>query len=215
MGCIARLGCLVLLLILAVAAWFTRDRWMPHQIHPSTSAVHAAVWQPLSETGASRTRSALAKLSQPHGQAFQTLSGADVASYVFMQAAHPLPVSPDSIQATVDNDRLVVRTTVNVADLGGNSALGPIAAMIGDRAPLELSGTLRVVSRGQAEFQVLGVKVKELSLPRGMIPGLISRIDRSPRPAGVDADALPLPIPAYVGDIRVANGKITLYKTAG
>ena len=30
--------------------------------------------------------------------------------------------------------------------------------------------------------------------------------------ATVDADALPLPLPAYVGDIRVANGKITLYK---
>jgi hypothetical protein len=215
MGCIARLGCLLLLCILAVAAWFTRDRWMPQRLHSSSAAVHAPVWEPLGETGAARTRAALAKLSQPRGQAFQTLSAADVASYVFMQAAHPLPISPDSIQAMVDNDRLVVRTTVNVADLGGSGALGPIASMLGDRAPLELSGTLRVVSRGVAEFQVLGVKVKELSLPRGMIPSLISRLDRSPRPAGIDADALPLPIPAYVGDIRVANGKITLYKTAG
>jgi hypothetical protein len=32
------------------------------------------------------------------------------------------------------------------------------------------------------------------------------------RPAGIDDDALPLPLPAYIGDIRVANGKVTLYK---
>ena len=215
MGCIARLGCLIVLLILGVAAWFTRDRWMPHQIHSTASAVHAPVWEPLSEQGASRTRTALSRLSQPRGQAFQTLSAADVASYVFMQASRPLPISPDSIQAMTDNDRLIVRSTVNVADLGGGGALGPIAAMLGDRAPIELSGTLRVVSPGLAEFQVVGVKVKDLSLPRGMIPGLISRLDRTTRPAGIDSDALPLPIPAYVGDIRVANGKITLYKTAG
>ncbi|MFI5229859.1 MAG: hypothetical protein ACHQWU_12370 [Gemmatimonadales bacterium] len=215
MGCIARLGCLALLCVLAVAAWFTRDRWMPRRLQSSAAAVHAPVWEPLGEQSAARTRAALAKLSQPRGQAFQTLSAADVASYVFMQSVHPLPISPDSIQAMVDDDRLVVRTTVNAADLGGSGALGPIAAMLGDRAPLELSGTLRVVSRGVAEFQVLGVKVKELSLPRGMIPGLISRLDHAPRPAGIDADALPLPIPPYVGDIRVANGKITLYKTAG
>ena len=28
MGCIARLGCLVLLALLAIGAWFTRDRWL-------------------------------------------------------------------------------------------------------------------------------------------------------------------------------------------
>jgi hypothetical protein len=45
-----------------------------------------------------------------------------------------------------------------------------------------------------------------------MISTLIGRFDHGNRPAGVDADALPLPLPAYVGDIRVANGRITLYK---
>jgi hypothetical protein len=45
-----------------------------------------------------------------------------------------------------------------------------------------------------------------------MIPQLVSRMTKGERPAGLSADGLPLPIPHYVGDIRVANGKITLYK---
>jgi hypothetical protein len=69
-----------------------------------------------------------------------------------------------------------------------------------------------VVSAGLAEFQVQQVRIGELPLPRGMIPTLIRRFERGNRPAGLDPDALPLPLPRYVGDIRVANGKITLYK---
>jgi hypothetical protein len=37
-------------------------------------------------------------------------------------------------------------------------------------------------------------------------------LDRGTRPVGVDTDALPLPLPSYIGDIRMANGKVTLYK---
>jgi hypothetical protein len=29
MGCLVRLGCLVILFCAAVIGWFTRDRWMP------------------------------------------------------------------------------------------------------------------------------------------------------------------------------------------
>jgi hypothetical protein len=45
-----------------------------------------------------------------------------------------------------------------------------------------------------------------------MIPKLMAKIERGARPQGVSADGLPIVIPKYVGDIRVANGKITVYK---
>ena len=50
MGCIARLGCLVVLVCLGVAAWFTRDKWMSKVTGsaPTTTAVSTApVWEPL------------------------------------------------------------------------------------------------------------------------------------------------------------------------
>jgi hypothetical protein len=214
MGCIARLGCLFLLAILAVIGWFTRDRWLPESMRShAVSATKGASWEPLSDAGARRTETALEKLSQPRGPVFQTLSGADAASYVFRQLASRLPQSSDSVEAMVSGDRVSMRANVKLSELGGAGALGSLGGMLGDRERVQFTGTFRVVKPALAEFQIQEVKVGALSLPRGMIAGLVGRFDRGPRPAGLDRDALPLPIPRHVGDIRVANGKITLYKT--
>ena len=209
MGCIARLGCLFLLAILAVVAWFTRDRWMPERLQSHTAAAGATTWQPLTAAGADSTRTALSKLSQPRGPVFQTLSGAAVASYVFRELARQLPPSTDSVQALVEGDRMSMRASIDMSELKG---IGPAVGIVGGRERVQFTGTLRVVTTGLAEFEVQQVRIGQLPLPRGMIPTLIRRFERGTRPSGLDADALPLPLPRYVGDIRVANGKITLYK---
>jgi len=214
MGCIARLGCLFLLAILAVIGWFTRDRWMPESMRShAIGATKGAAWQPLSDAGAQRTEAALAKLSQPRGPVFQTLSGADAASYVFRQLAKRLPESSDSVEAMVSGDRVSMRANIKLSELGGAGALGSLGGMLGDREQVQFTGTFRVVKPGLSEFQIQDIKVGAVNLPRGMIATLVARFDRGQRPPGLDRDALPLPIPRYVGDIRVANGKITLYKT--
>jgi hypothetical protein len=214
MGCIARLGCLFILACAAVVGWFTRDRWMPEKYRSyfeTTATAKAPTWQPLSDAGADRTREALDKLSQRNGPVFQTLSGADVASYVFRTLASKLPASADSIQAMVSGDHISLRSVVDLSEIG-SSALGPLANVLGKREPVLFVGTLRVVKPGTGEFQIQQAKIGAIGVPGSMIPTLIQRFDRGARPAGVDANALPLPLPPYIGDIRVANGKITLYK---
>jgi hypothetical protein len=213
MGCIARLGCLFLLAILAIAGWFTRDRWLPERFRTHAEAVPTTIWQPLTEAGAQRTEAALTRLGQARGPVFQTLSGADVASYVVHQLASRLPASTDSVQAMVIGDRVALRANVRLSELGGAGALGPLGGMLGDHEPVQFTGALRVIRPGLAEYQIQSVKIRELSVPRGMMAALIRRMDRGERAPGLDAAALPLPIPRYIGDIRVANGKITLYKT--
>jgi hypothetical protein len=214
MGCIARLGCLFLLAILAVIGWFTRDRWVPESMRSHTvGATKGSAWEPLSDAGTQHTEAALAKLSQPRGPVFQTLSGADAASYVFRKLADRLPRSSDSVEAMVSGDRVSMRANVKLSELGGASALGSLGGVLGDRERVQFTGTFRVAKPGLAEFQIQDIKVGAVNLPRGMIATLIGRFDHGQRPPGLDRDALPLPIPRYVGDIRVANGKITLYKT--
>jgi hypothetical protein len=166
-------------------------------------------WEPLTAAGADRTKAALDRLGQPRGPVFETLSGADVASYAFRQLARRMPTPADSVEARVLDERLSMRAKVNTSEINGLGALG---AMLGEREPVELTGNIRVVNPGLGEFQVRGAKVRGLSLPHGMISALVSRVDRGPKRPGVDADAMPLPLPPYVGDIRVANGKVTLYK---
>src|SRR5437868_2856233 len=104
MGCLIRLGCLAVLVVAGVVGWFTRDRWMPERFRARLSPPPAkvAVWEPLTDVGADRTRAALMKLREPHGPVFQTLTGADVASYVFRELAKNLPGVADSIRAAVN-----------------------------------------------------------------------------------------------------------------
>jgi hypothetical protein len=213
MGCIARLGCLFLLAILAVIGWFTRDRWMPESMRSHTVNASGPTWEPLNEAGARRTEAALTKLSQPRGPVFETLSGADAASYIFRALADRLPQSSDSLEAMVSGDQVSMRANVKLSELGGAGALGSLGGVLGDRERVQFTGTFRVAKPGLAEFQVRDIKVGAVTLPRSTVATLIGRLDRGQRPAGLDRDALPLPIPRYVGDIRVANGKITLYKT--
>jgi hypothetical protein len=102
---------------------------------------------------------------------------------------------------------------MKLSELGGLGELGPILGVTRDRERVMLAGTLRMVSPGMAEFQIQEARIRELPLPHAMVSSVVRRVERGPHPQGVDADALPLAIPPYVGDIRVARGKVTLYKT--
>ncbi|HYD52932.1 MAG TPA: hypothetical protein VEA99_09905 [Gemmatimonadaceae bacterium] len=212
MGCIGRIGCLVLLAILAVAGWFTRDRWMGLiRDRGDSSATAAVTWQPLTEAAAERGRRAVESLGRPGGPVFVNLTGAELASYAVEQLSRQLP-SADSIEAMVEGDRLSMRASVRLGELGGSGMLGPLAGMLGDRERMKLSGTLRVVRPGVGEFDVKEATLRDFKVPTGMIPRIMSRISRGRRPEGVSPSALPLRIPQHVGDVRVANGRVTLYK---
>ena len=103
------------------------------------------MWEPLTAQGADRTRQLLTRLSQPSGPVFGNLSGGDVASYVYQSLARQLPPSADSIQAAVIGDRLYIRASVQLKDLGGTSSLGPLAGMLGDREQMQFGGTFHIV----------------------------------------------------------------------
>ena len=213
MGCIARLGCLVLLVILGIGAWFTKDMWLPERYRSHPAVAVGSTWRPITSEGADRTKAALDKLSQPKGQVFQTLTASDLASYAFAELSSKLPGTAQNVETSVSGDVVSVRADVRLADIGGASALGSLGGMLNEREKVQLSGTFTVPKPGLAEFVVRDVKVRNLTVPRGMIPTLVKRLDHGARPEGMAENAIAVPIPRYVGDIRVANGKVTLYKT--
>ena len=212
MNCLARIGCLTVLCILAVVGWFTRDRWLPMVGLRTTTTATGPVWESLSDAGAERTRRALERLSQPRGPVFQNLSGGDVASYIFRELARQLPPSTDSVQATVIGERLYLRASIKLNEIGGASVLGPLASFLGEREQIQFGGTFHVIRPELAEYQVKEIKLRELAVPASMIPKLLAKIERGGRPEGVSPDGLPIVIPGFISDIRVANGKVTVYK---
>jgi hypothetical protein len=213
MGCIARLGCLVVLAFVAVIGWLTRDRWM-HSIPgraPATTTAPEALWQPLSPE---RGRRAIEGLSRPSGPVFANLTAAEVASYVFQTVGKTLPAGADSAEAAVIDDALYVRAVVPMKAIAGSGVLGPIAGLLNDRERISFGGTFHVVKPGLSEFQIREIKLRDFGIPRGAIPKLVQQISRN-RPAGLAPDALPVPTPVTLGDVRVANHRVTLYRTTG
>ena len=217
-GCLRRIGCLVVLCIAVVAAYFMRDRWMPliNKNLPgsrTTTATPGPTWEPVSDEAAARARRAVESLGRRSGPVFVNLPPGDVASYFYIALSEQLPPSADSIEATTIANRMYVRAVISLDDFKAADALGPLAGMVGRRERIQLGGTFAIIRPGLAQFLVEDVRLGELPIPRGAIPKVLRQIRRGTRPGGVAENGLPFVVPTYLGDASGAYGKVTLYMT--
>lgn len=216
MGCIARLGCLVMLALLAIGGWLTRDQWLPKLTgRSSTTASVESAWQPLSAEASARGKRKIDELSSPAGPVFTNLTASEVASYVFQTVARTIPASADSAEAAVVGDALFVRAVLPVREIAGTGVLGPLGGLLNDRERLTLGGSFRVVRPGLSEFEVREIRLRDIKVPTGAIPRLLRQISRGNRAEGVAPNALAVTTPRSLADVRIANGRVTLYKTTG
>jgi hypothetical protein len=217
-GCLRRIGCLVVLCVAAGAAYLMRDRWMPYlprmgSATRSTASAPGPAWEPVSDEAAARARRAIESLGKRTGPVFVNMPPGDLASYFYIALAQQLPPSADSIEAAAVQNRMYVRAVISLDDFKAADALGPLSGFVGRRERLQMGGTFAVVRSGLAQFLVEDVRLGELPIPRPAIPKLLRQIRRGSMPPGVAENGLPFVIPTYLGDARVADGKVTLYKT--
>ena len=213
-GCLGRIGCLALLVVLAVGAWLTRDRWYPALSGERTVTVDAAstAWEPVTPSAGDRGQEIVRRLAEPRGPRAVALGPAEAAGYVLAGVLRELPESASGLEASVRGDRLYLRASVNLAELGGD-ILGEFAGMFSARETLLLGGTVDVVRPGLAQFRVAEVRVRDFALPSRVIPRLLRELRRGrPLPEGVAENGIPLELPASVADVRVARGQVTLYE---
>lgn len=216
MGCLKRAGCLAVLAAIVVGLWITQDSWL-HFVRRSSATPEASVervWQPLSPEAAASGKRALDGLSSGRGPVYVNLTANEIASYVVQAAGGAFPASADSVEAAVIGDVLYVRAIVPTKDIASSGVLGPLAGLLNARERVSLGGSFHVIRPGLSEFELRDVKLREFSVPRGAIPRLVQQITRGKKTAGVSDNALPVPTPASLADVRIANGHVTLYKTA-
>lgn len=228
-GCFRRLISLVVLAVVAVAAFATRDIWLPRlrtaigstATAPAgrtgtDSAVRPSAdtgWVSLSFPASERGRRAVARLAQAKGPSFVTLSAGEFAGALLDSLASQLPASADSLQVRAEGSEFQVRASVRLGDVGGRAVLGPLASMVGDRERLTLGGALEPTAvAGVAQFRLTRVKVGDFAVPGAVVPRLVKALKRKSTAPGVELSALQVHLPAGVADIRVAQGKVTLYR---
>ncbi|HEV2642579.1 MAG TPA: hypothetical protein VGT98_07730, partial [Candidatus Elarobacter sp.] len=167
-------------------------------------------WRTITPGDAAAGARAVASLSTTQGKVFANLTPPQAVAYLVQTVAKQFPAGADA-QAMVSGDQLHVRGVVSLRDMGGPQVLGPLATVVGARDTVELAGRVDLIRPGLAQMHVTMVRLHTLDLPAAMIPRVVHAIRRD-SPPGIATDALALPLPPYVGDIRIANGKVTLYK---
>lgn len=214
MGCLRRVGCLVVLVAIVIGLWITQDKWM-HYVRPGAprAATVERVWQPLSPDAAARGKRAIDGLATARGPVYANLTANEIASYVVQAAGGAFPSSADSVEAAVIGDVLYVRAIVPTRDIARSGVLGPLAGLLNERERISLGGSFHVIRPGLSEFQLRDVKLRDFSVPHRAIPRLVQQITKGKRTAGVAEDALPVPTPASLADVRIASGRVTLYRT--
>jgi len=221
-GCLKTVGCLVIILLLA-ALWFFYARVEgPTSATPSATGAAPATtatsvtsgWHPLSDADAERGRVAIQSLERPSGPVFANLTPAEAASYIFMVVAKQLPPSAKNAEASIIGDRLYVRSEVELEDFGGAKSLGPLGMLLGKRDSVRFGGTINMLRPGLGEFLVQEVKLGRFDVPTALIPRLLSQMKRTKTVEGISQNGLPMVMPSYISDVRISNGRITLYKSA-
>ncbi len=218
-GCLKRAGCLVIIILLvALWYWYARVERPAAITAPATGAATTATsvssgWHPLTAADAERGRVAIQSLERQTGPVFANLTPAEAASYIFMVVAKQLPPSAKNAEAAIIGDRLYVRSEVELKDFGGAKTLGPIGMLLGERDSVRFGGTINMLRPGLAEFLVQEVKLGRIEVPTALIPRLLSQMKRVKTIEGISQNGLPMLMPPYISDVRVSNGKITLYKS--
>lgn len=213
MRCLGRIILLLMIVALAAVAWLARDQWMRYLPGSHGTASVEQVWEPLTPDAAARGKKAIDALNNRSGPVFTNLKGAEVASYIFERAGAALPAASDSAEAAVIGDVLYVRAVVPMKAVAASGALGYLGGLLNDREPLTLGGTFRVIRPGLSEFQIREVKLREFKVPPGVIPRLVKQLDHAPRPEGISANGIAVRTPPSLADVRIANHRVTLYKT--
>jgi hypothetical protein len=212
------MGCLVVLLVVCGVGFLTRGLWLDRVraylpvSGDSTAVAGTSPWEPLSPERAERGERAVRALARNGGPVYVTLRPGELASYAFLSLASTLPPSAQDAEAAVIGDRVYVRALVSLRELGGAGGFGALGGMLSDRDTLRLGGTFDVLRPGLAQFHVQDVQLGAFPVPAKMIPSLVKRVRRGKETTGLASDALAVPIPDYIGDVRVARGRITLYK---
>ncbi|HZE09445.1 MAG TPA: hypothetical protein VE110_11890 [Gemmatimonadaceae bacterium] len=218
-GCLRGVGCLVLIVLIALLYWYARVERRPATT--TSTAANATVasstnsgWQPLTAADAERGKVAVESLAQRSGPVFANLSPAEAASYIFLVVARQLPASAQQVESAIMGDRLYVRSEVDLKDFGGAGQLGTLGMLLGSRDSVLIGGTIQMLKPGLAQFLVQELKLGRLDVPQGLIPRLIAQMKKKGKQVpGIAPNGLPMVMPTYISDVRIANGKITLYKS--
>lgn len=205
MGCLkntlAGVGCATLVVVGAVAAYHYRAqlRGLVDSVRREPAAWTAdttgAVGHP-SERALRSARRAEARMAAPDGPDEVRLSADELAALI-ADALDPVARRVlDSIRVVLTPGRFAIEASLLTTGLD-RSLLGPLRDMLDAREPVRMGGPAEVVGRGRVAWRPDALVLRAFPFPEALVPRLVDGI------MGVQHGAVPIPVPATVGAIRI------------
>lgn len=224
MSCLSKVGCLTVVAVVGVGAWWMYGGTMPSFVTRSgrvsagpTAAPDASrgpvAWATMTDARVP-SADAIGALESKSGPAYITLGAGDLAGFLAEGLGRALPQSAAGIQVAIVDDLLRVRSEIPLRELGGKALPEFVSDLLSARDTVEMAGTLEMVRPGLAQFRVKEVIVRGIALPPRVVPPLLTALRKSaPQRDSIAGDAVARTLPKSVADLRVSRGKVTLYKS--
>ena len=213
MGClkaiVVRVGCLVVLVVLAVLAFTYRHEILDVWRHWRSNRSGSALWVAPDPSGPGRANRALAQLAARGGPAFVDLNAAAIGALVEAQLDRVPQRALDSIMVLLGDNDVRVRGSVDLSQVPRN-LLGPLRGVLHGRERVIVGGPLQADSAGRLLWRVTSLQVGAFPFPRGTIGALLKAI----RVPGVEDARVPLPVEGRIGDVRVSPAGVRLYRAS-
>lgn len=207
-NCLARIGCLALILVVVAGGWFFRDDvagWLRRLEITSAS-------QP-SEDLAERATSKLEAMVSSDGPRRLDLSQAEIQSLLTYRAEPALPAGISEPVVELRDSTLLLSARVDPRGLEGLASPEVVERLFSDSAKVVVELLPGVVAPGVAQVEVVTLQAGSIVVPSMMVPWILESIDMQ----GVETTGvmLLLPTPGRAIHFEVAAGKLVLELARG
>jgi hypothetical protein len=211
MGCLKALfvqvGCLVLLVAAAVLAFvYRRPLWDAYRRFRHEKPAAAVAYAAPDAAGARRAADALARLAHAGGPAYVDLTAAEIAALLDRDLVGASRHVFDSVQVALDSNTVLLKGVLDLSRLP-RDVLGPFAAALSGREPVEAGGALLPAPGGLVRWVPDRLRIRDFPIPRKGIPVLLRSLHVDAAQGGVA-----LPGVTGVGDVRVGPDRVRLYR---
>ena len=207
---LAGIGCLAVLVAAVLAGWVFRDRIAAlYRRVRGVPEPAPAVYAMPAPGGAARAAARLGELARRGGPAYVDLSAEDLATLIDRQLARVPRRAFDSVGVALGDRRIRVRGTLDLSTLP-RKLLGPLAEGLGQREPVVAGGALSVPAGGHVMWTIDELVIRDFPFPRTVIPAIVGAL-HVPDARGA---AVPIPLPALVGDVRVSPTRVRVTRAS-
>lgn len=179
-SCLARVGCLTLLVAGAVGGWYVHDDvvawWEAREAPPVDAAPTAEI--------ADRAETRLQRFLDAEGETELRLGESEVSSLVRYRIAEMLPSGVSDPAASLQDSTARITATLDAERMLEGRAPPMLIGMLGDSARITVELLPTVPEPGTVRLDLLEVRAGALQVPRVMIPWLVEGLGLPVAPDG-------------------------------